>query len=36
LRANKVPNKTLETIILGLIIIVIFLGAREAGKQVTI
>jgi hypothetical protein len=35
LRANKDPNKTLETIILGLIIIVIFLGARETGKQVT-
>jgi hypothetical protein len=35
LRANKDPYKTLETIILGLIIIVIFLGARETGKQVT-
>jgi hypothetical protein len=33
--ANKLPNKTLETIILGLIIIIIFLKARETGEQVT-
>jgi hypothetical protein len=35
LTVNKDSNRTLETIILGLIIIVIFLVSRETGKQVT-